>query len=254
MTRNKQWDEILIKIKSCLKDIDLIINSSNNIPMIEIDIALEKLSIIYDKLLSLKLQSATNEENGFFSKNSTLINKIIRDSVIESKNSIIDKEKNQMQQLKEEPIKADNRSQNEQITSDTKTKQIPEDKKESHKEEITQTIKEHEHKIIVDNLKKEQRTIGELLAEMHQKKDIATLQQLKPIKDLKKAISINDKIMFIKEIFNNNVDKYNETIEKLNNSNNLDEALEYLDKVVSINNENQVLQQLLELVYRRYME
>lgn len=250
MTRNKQWDEILIKIESCLKDIDYIIKSDNNIPMIEIDIALEKLSIIYDKLLSLKLQSATNEENGFFSKNSTLINKIIRDSVFENKNSITDKENNQKQQ----PIKADNRSHTEQITTEIKTKQTPEDKKESHKEEITPTVKEHEHKIIVDNLKKEQRTIGELLAEMHQKKDIATLQQLKPIKDLKKAISINDKIMFIKEIFNNNVDKYNETIEKLNNSNNLDEALEYLDKVVSINNENQALQQLLELVYRRYME
>jgi hypothetical protein len=91
------------------------------------------------------------------------------------------------------------------------------------------------------------------MASVYNKKDIATLQQLKPIKDLKQAISINDKIMFIREIFANNVDKYNETLTEVNNCSNLDEALALLDSKLTIQSENTAMQQLLELIYRRFM-
>lgn len=265
MTRNKQWDNILIKLEECKNDTEYVYQSHPDIPMIEIDIALEKLSIIYEKLLSLKLNSAINEENGFFSKNSSLIAKIVKESVFEDK-------KEKMEVLHKEIIIKEEKKLEEPVLNkiEEKTKKNTEkevkaenlpfvEEKKSEKEIVnseskTELNKSKSSKTIAESLNTETAsTIGEMMASMYKKKDIATLQQLKPIKDLKQAISINDKIMFIKEIFANDVDKYNATLTEINSCQNLDEALKILEQKLVINSENPVMQQMLELVYRRYI-
>lgn len=264
MTRNKQWDSFLIKIEECKNDIQYIQNSASDIPMIEIDIAMEKLSRIYERLLSLKLGAATTEENGFFAKNSSLITKIIRDSVfnseaekketIEPTSEIVPKVKSEIiveptLSVIEEPKKEEKEQpkmvqEKEEMKASTDTKEI--NKTDNRQNKSTKTLAE--------TLKKETKsTIGELMASVYNKKDIATLQQLKPINDLKQAISINDKIMFIKEIFANNVDLYNTILTEINSCPNLDEALALLESKLSIQSENAAMQHLLELIYRRFM-
>jgi len=265
MTRNKQWDSILIKIEECKNDIQYIQNSTSDIPMIEIDIAMEKLSRIYERLLSLKLGAATTDENGFFAKNSSLITKIIKDSVFntdlekkettQEKSEKVPEVKNEIKAetglpIIEEPIK----EEKEKLKVIEK---IEEKKEPTNKEEIKTKTDDRQNrstKTIAETLKTNTKsTVGDLMASVYNKKDIATLQQLKPIKDLKQAISINDKIMFIREIFANNVDKYNETLTEVNNCSNLDEALALLDSKLTIQSENTAMQQLLELIYRRFM-
>jgi len=263
MTRNKQWDSLLIKLEECKNDADYVYQNHTDIPMIEIDIALEKLSIIYDKLLSLKLNSATNEENGFFSKNSSLIAKIVKESVFEEKKEKIETPQKNIEVIEEkkiqEPVIVKTEEKIEKkVKEEVKTEISPlieEEKKETVNSEIkSEAKKTKSNKTIAESLNNETNsTIGEMMASMYKKKDIATLQQLKPIKDLKQAISINDKIMFIKEIFANDVDKYNATLTKINSCQNLDEALEILEQKLVINSDNPVMQQMLELVYRRYM-
>ncbi|GAB4449780.1 MAG: hypothetical protein Fur0028_05060 [Bacteroidales bacterium] len=262
MTRNKQWDSILIKIEECKNDIQYILDSTSNIPMIEIDIALEKLSRIYERLLSLKLGAATTEENGFFAKNSSLIAKIIKDSVfntdLEKKETTQEKSEKVPEVKNEIKAKTDLPIIEEPIKEEQEQPKVIEEKKEpTNKEEIKTKTDDRQNKstkTIAETLKKDTKsTIGELMASVYKKKDIATLQQLKPIKDLKQAISINDKIMFIREIFANNVDKYNETLTEVNNCSNLDEALALLDSKLTIQSENTAMQQLLELIYRRFM-
>ena len=49
------------------------------------------------------------------------------------------------------------------------------------------------------------------------------------IENLKTAIIINDKFMFINELFDGNLREYNETIETLNGFKTLDQAADYLD-------------------------
>jgi len=266
MTRNKQWDSILIKIEECKNDIQYIQNNASDIPMIEIDIALEKLSRIYERLLSLKLGAASTEETGFFAKNSSLITKIIRDSVF---NTETETEKNKpeltqpqeiIEEKKEIVVEAKIESNEQPIVVETKqeTKEeeiinVPLTNKEETKPK-TEEKQSKTTKTLAETLNKESKsTIGDRMASLYNKKDIATLQQLKPIKDLKQAISVNDKIMFIREIFANDVDKYNATLNEINSCQNLDEALAILDAKLTINSENQAMQNLLELVYRRYM-
>lgn len=256
MTRNKQWDSILIKIDECKHDIQYIQNNTSDIPMIEIDIAMEKLSRIYEQLLSLKLASASTEETGFFAKNSSLIRKIIKDNKeeIKNNNTIV------TQQVKESESQDKNETIEQTLISNTIQKTIKEEKVyiQPNVEEENKPKPEEKQskstKTLAETLKKETKsTVADTMAMLYKKKDIATLQQLKPIKDLKQCISINDKIMFIKEIFSNNVDQYNSTLTAINSCQNLDEALEIIEKTVEINSENLAMQQLLELVYRRYM-
>lgn len=49
------------------------------------------------------------------------------------------------------------------------------------------------------------------------------------VDNLKMAIPINDKFMFINDLFDGNLREYNETIEALNGFKTLDQAAEYLD-------------------------
>lgn len=260
MTRNKQWDSILIKIEECKNDIQYIQNNTTDIPMIEIDIALEKLSRIYDRLLSLKLGAASNEETGFFAKNSSLITKIINDSVFNNEQKNKKNNPISSHQVKENDSEDKQETIQQTLISDNKQETIKEEKvylQPNVAEENKSKPEEKQSKstkTLAETLKKETKsTVADMMAMLYKKKDITTLQQLKPIKDLKQTISINDKIMFIKEIFSNNVDQYNSTLTAINSCQNLDEALEIIEKTVEINSENPAMQHLLELVYRRYM-
>jgi hypothetical protein len=75
------------------------------------------------------------------------------------------------------------------------------------------------------------------------------------IENLKSAISINEKFMFINELFDGNLREYNETIETLNGLKTLDQAAEFLDlmrKKNFWNTGSNAFKKLKELVERRF--
>lgn len=76
-----------------------------------------------------------------------------------------------------------------------------------------------------------------------------------PISDLKKAITLNQRFQFSKELFKGNNQDYEVTIDRLNTTNR-DEAmrtLETLRSKYSWNNESAVAQDFTELVERRFL-
>ena len=77
--------------------------------------------------------------------------------------------------------------------------------------------------------------------------------QYQPIENLKTVISLNDKIRFIKELFNSNSEQYALSIDKLNSCNNLDEAMEYLNEKFEWDDTKTSFKEFLELVYRRFL-
>jgi hypothetical protein len=75
------------------------------------------------------------------------------------------------------------------------------------------------------------------------------------IQNLKSAISINEKFMFINELFDGNLREYNETIETLNGFKNLDQAADFLDLMRKKNfwdTGSNAFRKLKELVERRF--
>lgn len=76
-----------------------------------------------------------------------------------------------------------------------------------------------------------------------------------PISDLKKAISLNQRFQFSKELFKGNNQDYEVTIDRLNSSSR-EEALRTLEGLRSKyawNNESAIAQDFAELVERRYL-
>nr|NQU94376.1 hypothetical protein [Bacteroidota bacterium] len=84
---------------------------------------------------------------------------------------------------------------------------------------------------------------------------LATKMQKNKVNDIKSIIGINDKFLFINEIFNGELLSYNQAIEQLNLFAHYHEALQYLDDIKLKNGtkENQAaFSKLLEITKRKY--
>lgn len=110
---------------------------------------------------------------------------------------------------------------------------------------------------IADKFRTENKTLNEKFSNPDKKgKSIADKLQEKPIKDLKAAIGINDKFKFINELFDGNLQGYNECIDKLNGFVSFEEAGSFLDSLKNQNNwanENESFAKLSDMIIRRYL-
>ncbi len=72
-----------------------------------------------------------------------------------------------------------------------------------------------------------------------------------PITSLRAAIGLNDRFLFIREIFNNNSEKYNAVIEHLDKMEQIQEAVEYLKANLSME-KNETTMKFVDLLKRRF--
>jgi hypothetical protein len=74
-----------------------------------------------------------------------------------------------------------------------------------------------------------------------------------PVSSLPKAIGINDRFRFIKELFGGDSDLYNDTIKKLDTIGSLVSAISYIESNFSWDKNSDSVKQLISLIRRRYM-
>ena len=94
--------------------------------------------------------------------------------------------------------------------------------------------------------------MNEALARFVDTFDLSKKLQNQPISDISAVIGLNDKFLFIKELFNNDADLFNSTIDKLNKASNFNNAIQYIDSNFTWDFDNPSVQKLLELVRRRH--
>jgi hypothetical protein len=82
---------------------------------------------------------------------------------------------------------------------------------------------------IADKYKTEKESLNEKLQKTKTDKSIGSRLQHHKIKDLKSSIGINEKFLFINELFKGNMKEYNESILVFNTASNLAEALDFLN-------------------------
>ena len=97
----------------------------------------------------------------------------------------------------------------------------------------------------------------ETLGEKMMGDDITLAERLQqnPVRDLKSAIGINDKFLFVNELFGGSMEKYNKSIENLNDLKTLNGAMIYLNELkieLQWNSSNEAYQKLKELVSRKF--
>ncbi|MDP4207940.1 MAG: hypothetical protein Q8928_03895 [Bacteroidota bacterium] len=95
--------------------------------------------------------------------------------------------------------------------------------------------------------------LNEAFAQFRDPNDLSKKLQNQPLSDIFLAIAINDKFLFIKQLFNNDATLFQDTITKLNNFNTFNEAVRHLDEHFSWDFNEPLVSKLLELVHRRYL-
>lgn len=87
-------------------------------------------------------------------------------------------------------------------------------------------------------------------------RSIATQASRQPISNIKSAIGVNEKFIYLKELFKNNINEYNECLEKLNNFDNYAAAEDFFQELKNKYNwdpDSKSFQGLAELMARRYL-
>jgi hypothetical protein len=105
--------------------------------------------------------------------------------------------------------------------------------------------------IIADKYQSSQNYINQAIASKQTRDDLTTRMRSRPISDLRNSIGLNDKFLFIKEIFKGRPENYNQCIDDLNKAASFEEALDIAKGKYSLDEKNEAVKKLLALVKRK---
>lgn len=88
-------------------------------------------------------------------------------------------------------------------------------------------------------------------ADQYQKKGGVLGERSEAISDVRKAISITDRFLYLKELFGNNMDTFNDALDEVNKAESMHQAVVYLGQFNWEDNETS--QQFMRLVSRRFV-
>lgn len=122
-------------------------------------------------------------------------------------------------------------------------------KKEPEKQPVKKGI---ESAIIADSFSHLSNRFNEQIGSTRSNDDMAELLKSKPLTNLSEAIGINDRFLFIREIFNGSREAYLMVIDQLDNSRSFPEARELIMNYKGDEDENEAVKQLLDIVKRKF--
>jgi hypothetical protein len=278
-----------------------IIQFNNNIPTLEIDLALKDIQELYECFLDLKSAAAHLRRNNL----SALASKVALPKVEEKvevevapvSTPEITAEQNEVIKQLEKPIviaeeKIEVKTETptspiawqmtingEEIKEESKAKVAPAnvyvapntppavapkiDLLKEREKDFVPTVRKIEFKQepVQQDAKKE--SIFDKAASLYDKiakpvteKSTTNTANRQPISNIKSAIGINEKFTYLKDLFKNNVNDYNESLEKLNNFENYSDAEDCFQEMKSKygwDPESKSFQGLAELLNRRYL-
>jgi hypothetical protein len=116
------------------------------------------------------------------------------------------------------------------------------------------SAKNTEPSIIADKFISQSDTLNDQLGSLKDDNDLHGSIKLKPITKLSDAIGVNDKFLFIRELFNGNPEAYNQAITKLDETAYFADAKAIIMSYTGENTESFAAIQLLDLVKRKFPE
>lgn len=217
---------------------------------IERDIILDKLAKAYDCLLTGQLVSVEikhTEPVKSVAKNIEPVVEPLQPKVEDIPQIKSDKTEEFIVPEKKVEVKAVNPKADVQpkkeVVSQPKLEQTPKPEHTDHAQS----------EILAKKFQGKQKFRNEVIAEHSAKVDMSTKLQNKPIGDLAKAIGINDKFLFIKELFNGDSARYSETINHLNTFSDLNDAVIYLQDNFEWPEANEYAEKFIDLVRRKFI-
>lgn len=140
------------------------------------------------------------------------------------------------------------------ISEESSSKQISE---EEVSEKITEPAPSQESKkdskVLGEKLSNGKSSFNEKIAQNQSTSGKKRSFTSPPISDLKKALGINDRFFFQRELFGNNADLMTQTLDQLNDMNGINDAQGFLLANFNWDPENEAVLRFMELVERRYL-
>ncbi len=221
--------ELVIEtINKDMQDIEKSIKKFENrssLPRVEIDLTLEKVRKLYDSLQNLIEERPVEKITPPEDKPGN-----INTFELEENSSDTDKDISE--------------------TSPVITKE-PDKKPEGELQIKFEEEKNAKTEIIADRLQNGQSFMNESLRQQVSSKDLSSRLTSQPISDIGGAMGLNEKFSFIRELFNNDPDKFTETINTLNRASSFNEAYSYLNDTFNWDMDDSQVQKLLDLTRRK---
>jgi len=122
---------------------------------------------------------------------------------------------------------------------------------EKKTEHIQPGKKSAESTIIADQFSHLSTSYNEQLGSMKHEDDLSEILKTKPVTNLSEAIGVNDRFLFIREIFNGNQELYDQAIIKLDSVMSMEDASAVIKSYTGDDGEYEVIKQLLDIVKRK---
>ncbi len=268
MSLTQTKENIVNLLENIIKRTELIERQSGSRNLLEIDLAMEDVRSLYSQLeLMRKLSEAGNlSEAHVISGDHGKTKEAPQKAYEEPVKDVLKEEKpvKQEKETKPEPAaeeKAKNvvKDQEKQPEKPDIEKPIVASKPEKVEPEETPAKPVQQNSTIVaEKFSNEKSSIYERLLEIKEDKSIGARMQYKPVKSIKDAIGVNEKFLFINELFNGDLKSYNEAVERLNQFPSIHEAFEFLNKLTHEfqwdgQRSADTIEKFANLVQRRYM-
>jgi hypothetical protein len=211
----------LDEIKNLLQEL----NAGDSLSSIEIDLALQKTRSFYEILLMLKHPDS--------------------DSDMPEPSGIITPER--------KPATIKKISAKESGKTAERSSETDPAIQASDKPEASPPADKRKKPVILSDSLGSKKVLGESIHQPIQYQEISSRLQAKPITNLAAAIGINERFLYIRELFGNDTKKYEHAIDILNSAANFNEAYNYMIREYTWDMDSEMVQGLLELVRRKFI-
>ena len=277
--KNNKANSVIFEIESLLNkmsnQVNFLIRKEMTMNQLDIDLLMENTRKLYDTICSVELGVRSVElgveEN--FDTDSELID-LSTDELIDSDTDFEEdkeeddedadmvwdftKESEELGVRSEElgvEGNTDSDSDTDSELIDSNSNSVPESEPEEEEEEEPEPEEEDSgirtYRIVRENVP----TLGDLL-EKTEDNSLAARLQRKPVSDLISAIGINDKFLFLNELFGGSMEKYNKSIRSLNSFSTLLGAKTYMSELqieFQWDCDTDAYKKLADLVERRFI-
>jgi len=186
---------------------------------LELDVALQKTQEVYEQLLRVKLMP---EDEPF-------------------ENISIEKPAKQPEPPKNEPPVL----QSVDVIAQERVVVVKEEKK--------QQVDSAKSGILADKLgASDFQPINETLAQQKTENNLSSKLQTAPLNSISSGIGLNDKFLYIRELFGSDNVLYNNAIKHLDSADSLKDALNYIHQNFDWDEKNETARKLIHLVHRRH--
>jgi hypothetical protein len=289
---NEQKDALLAikhEISLLHQQVDFLLRNEKAVGLLDLDVMMNRTHTIYDRMCSINLESNPEEVDINEEEILDALSQYVAEEPAPAKEEpeeeeelSIEEEPEPEEELpmieEEEPLMEENEDayfeeEVEDVEEETPVEETPAEETPAEETPVEETPSDMPHNDVDDfgfilNFEpndEEESPIEEEEApavyttgdeiEMTVPQSLADKYQHDSLNDLRSAIGINDKFLLVNELFGGSMEKYNKSIDNLNDLKTLNGALVYMNELrveLQWNSNNEAYKRLLELVHRKF--